>query len=244
MLRNNTLALQGFWIVAALMFAISCSNREATAGTKILSAKAFSEEMKSNPGILIDVRTPEETASGMIEGAKSIDFNSPDFAQNIAQLDKSKTIYVYCKSGGRSGDAVNQLGKLGYQAVGLEGGIMAWSAAGFVLSNASQNAPGEGMSVAQFMEQVKSDKIVLVDFNAVWCKPCKLMWPEIEKLSETYSGKLQVMTVDVDKNPELSNYFKIQGIPMIQFYKAGNKVDESMGLLKFDQLEAILKKHL
>jgi rhodanese-related sulfurtransferase len=96
-----------------------------------LDAEAFSTAMQKSPGIVLDVRTDEEVARGIIPGAIIIDFYQDDFKKQLKKLDKSKPIYVYCASGGRSGDAVDMLTQMGYtQVFNLAGGIKAWKAAG------------------------------------------------------------------------------------------------------------------
>jgi len=77
------------------------------------------------------VRTPDEWASGTIKGATKMNFFDKDFNAQLEKLDKTKPVYVYCKSGGRSGKATKQMKKMGFTAVyNLVGGIGAWDAAG------------------------------------------------------------------------------------------------------------------
>lgn len=92
-----------------------------------VSAEEFKKLMTEKPGQLIDVRTPQEFESGNIEGAKNIDFYSADFSEQLDQLDKTKPVYVYCKSGGRSGQAKEILTEKGFTTVyNLIGGYSNW----------------------------------------------------------------------------------------------------------------------
>ena len=76
---------------------------------------------------LIDVRKPDEFASGHIENAVNMNFYDEDFEAQIKNLDKDKDVYIYCRSGGRSGKAAKQLEELGFTKVyDLEGGILNW----------------------------------------------------------------------------------------------------------------------
>lgn len=97
-----------------------------------LTAAQFKEKMK-DPGIVIlDVRTPQETAAGKIKGAKEIDFLAGNFEEKINGLDKDKTYLVYCRSGNRSGSAGKIMSKNGFKQVyNLKGGYMGWQAAGY-----------------------------------------------------------------------------------------------------------------
>jgi rhodanese-related sulfurtransferase len=76
--------------------------------------------------VLLDVRTPAEFQSGSISKSVNIDFMASDFISKAEKLDKSKTYFVYCRSGNRSGQAVSILKKLGIKAFNLSGGIGAW----------------------------------------------------------------------------------------------------------------------
>jgi len=82
----------------------------------------------ANPNIqLIDVRTPKEYEEGHIENAQLINYYSKNFKENIQELDKEKPVYVYCKSGYRSGNSSKILAELGFKEIyDLKGGYMAW----------------------------------------------------------------------------------------------------------------------
>lgn len=76
---------------------------------------------------LVDVRTPDEYADGHIKNAKNINFFDDNFADQMSKLDKSKEIYVYCRSGKRSGKASKQLEEMGFTKVyDLQGGFLNW----------------------------------------------------------------------------------------------------------------------
>lgn len=92
----------------------------------------FAKLMAEKPGQVLDVRTPEEWATGVIAGARFIDFNAGGFkAAAPAQMDKARPVYVYCAAGGRSYRAGKQLKELGFTEVyDLVGGMEAWKEAG------------------------------------------------------------------------------------------------------------------
>ncbi len=90
----------------------------------------FSAETLKEGALLVDVRTPEEFGQGHLEGALNIDWFAPDFASRWEGIDKDKTIYVYCKVGGRSAKAAQKLDSLGFRhVVNLTGGYDAYLAA-------------------------------------------------------------------------------------------------------------------
>ncbi|MDZ4804190.1 MAG: thioredoxin [Candidatus Eisenbacteria bacterium] len=78
-------------------------------------------------------------------------------------------------------------------------------------------------------EVLKSETPVMVDFWAVWCGPCKQIGPIIEDLADNYAGKVKVVKVDIDSNPNLSMKYSIRSIPTILFFKNGNVVDQVVG---------------
>ena len=90
----------------------------------------FAELVNKGEGQLLDVRTPEEWSEGIIKGALKINFFEANFSEQLNNLDKTKPVYVYCKSGGRSGKASNQLRNKGFTVYNLIGGISAWKAEG------------------------------------------------------------------------------------------------------------------
>ncbi|MFC2138651.1 thioredoxin [Bacteroidota bacterium] len=86
------------------------------------------------------------------------------------------------------------------------------------------------VSDANFDEQVvKSDKLVLVDFWAEWCGPCRMVAPIVKELSEDYEGKIVVAKLDVDSNPETAGKYGIRNIPTVLFFKGGKVVDKQVG---------------
>ena len=84
---------------------------------------------------------------------------------------------------------------------------------------------------------INAERPVVVDFWAAWCGPCKMVAPEMEKLAEKYEGKVDVVKVDVDANPGLSQAFNILSIPVIAFFKPGQQPQGVVGFRPLEQLE-------
>ena len=90
------------------------------------------QENKDNPNfVILDVRTPEEYLSGHIENAVNLDYYSDTFRNDLDKLDKNKTYIIYCRSGGRSGNALNIMKELDFREVyNVLGGITKWKSEG------------------------------------------------------------------------------------------------------------------
>jgi thioredoxin 1 len=80
--------------------------------------------------------------------------------------------------------------------------------------------------------------VVMVDFWAVWCGPCRMIAPTIEELAKDYAGKIKVGKLNTDENADIASRFKIMGIPTIIFFKDGQKVDQIVGAVPKPQLKS------
>jgi thioredoxin 1 len=86
-------------------------------------------------------------------------------------------------------------------------------------------------------EVLKSQGLVMIDFWAAWCGPCRMISPTVEELSKEYSGKLKVLKLNTDENSEIASQYKIMGIPTIMFFKDGVKLDQIVGVVPKQQLK-------
>jgi thioredoxin 1 len=84
---------------------------------------------------------------------------------------------------------------------------------------------------------LKNEKPVVVDFWAAWCGPCRMVSPELEKLAEKYEGAIEVVKVDVDANPAVSQAFNILSLPTIAFFQPGKQPMGVVGFRPLEQLE-------
>ena len=91
---------------------------------------------------------------------------------------------------------------------------------------------------------LKADLPVLVDFWAPWCGPCRLITPMVEELSKTYDGKLKVVKLNTDENPQIATNYHISGIPSLLLFKDGQVADQLVGAVPKARLDKMISQHI
>lgn len=203
--------------LALLVFVLASCNGQTQKNSKLIDPVAFKKEIAATPNAqILDVRTPEEYASEHLQNAKNVNWLSADFVANTSKYDKSKPVFVYCKSGGRSHKAAEKLAELGFtNIIELEGGILKWDAAGL-------SKPAEkwiGITQKEYADLLNSDKKVLIDFYAEWCAPCKKMTPYLLKMQKELGDKMVIIRLDADQNKSLLSEMKISELPTLLLYE-------------------------
>lgn len=227
-----------------VLFITSCSNGQNQGGEKTdLSPKEFNALYKKMEGAqLVDVRTPGEYTQGFIENSVNMDYNSGNFSSLSSKLDKNQPVFIYCLSGGRSGSAADELRESGFKTVyELDGGIMKWNAEGLPLVTKNSAPKEKGMSQNDFEKLLKTDKTVLIDYYAEWCVPCKKLKPILEQINTEMNGEVEIIRIDIDKNPELAKIYKIESIPLLQVYKNQKMTWSNIGFLEKEEIVKHLK---
>lgn len=204
---------------------------------EILAPSDFNQAIQSNGIQLLDVRTSGEFESGHIKGALQADWtNKTQFQERVVALDHSKTVYVYCLSGGRSGAAMEWMLANGFKkVVNLKGGVNAWGQA---------NLPLEGIQLVPqiskktFLASIPTDKIVLVDVGAEWCPPCKKMEPIVNQLE---TKGTTVIKVDGGAQKEMCKEMQIGAFPTFIVYKNGVETFRKTGLSTLEELKKALE---
>ncbi len=98
---------------------------------------------------------------------------------------------------------------------------------------------------ANFEQEVlQSDKLVVLDFWAQWCGPCRQIAPIIDELATEYEGKAVIGKVDVDSSTEITSKFSIRNIPTVLFIKNGQMVDKLVGAQSKTKFVDTIEKHL
>ena len=96
----------------------------------------------------------------------------------------------------------------------------------------------------EFAAEAMKAPTAVVDFNATWCGPCRMLAPVLEDISEKYEGKVSFYSVDVDESPALAMQFRVSSVPCLVLMKGGQFVDQSIGFRPEPQLTAWIDSHL
>lgn len=97
--------------------------------------------------------------------------------------------------------------------------------------------------MSKFGELLKSKPLVLVDFHATWCGPCKMLSPIITRVAKKAGDHVRIVKIDVDKNKSLAETLGVRGVPTLILYKNGEKVWRESGVIQERYLLSILQQH-
>ncbi len=93
-------------------------------------------------------------------------------------------------------------------------------------------------------EIIDSKSTAMVDFWTPWCGPCRMMGPIVDKLADEHAGKVNIAKVNIDDNPDLAAKYNVTTIPTLVFFKDGDSVYTSIGVVSEDELNKIIKEKL
>lgn len=93
-------------------------------------------------------------------------------------------------------------------------------------------------------EVMEATELVVVDFWASWCGPCRLLEPHLQRLASVYPGRVKVVKVDVDEEADLAQQFQIRSIPTLFLYKNGSFIEAKSGLMQYPALEEWVESRL
>lgn len=221
--------------VVFFLLAFGC-NSDAQKNAE-LSADEFEKGLANKEVQLLDVRTAGEFRNGHIKGSLQANWNDQqEFTDRTSSLDKTKPVFVYCLSGGRSRAAAAWLIENGFQnVVNMEGGFNSWKRLGKPVEGM---ADIKQMTLADYQQQVTGKEYVLVDFGAEWCPPCRKMEPIInEFLAE--NKLITFLKIDGGVHTDLMKQLNAEGLPTFILLKNGREVWRNKGILTKEELNKI-----
>ena len=236
---NKTL-LSTFLLVSFISL-IACND---ISSQRVSAEDFYTKLVDDNSSIIIDVRTPEEFSKGHLRNALNINWFDENFESQVEILSRERPVFIYCLSGGRSAKALDKISGMGFKnSYELDGGILEWRKNNYPESIIKVDHE-KSLSVNEFSELITSDKIVMVDYFAKWCAPCKVMEPFLDDLSEKYSDKLKFIRIDYDQNLPLVKSLGVQGLPVIQIYYDNQLLWSQDGFSDKNTIETQIKKYL
>jgi rhodanese-related sulfurtransferase len=225
-------------IIAVLVFlSFSAMNLMAQNAVDVhVFEKGISKDVQ-----LLDVRTQEEFNQGHLANAMLADWNEKDeFVRRIDAMDKNQPVYIYCLSGRRSAAAASLLREKGFfQVTEMEGGINAWKQADKPLEGAAVSTQ---ISNDSYQAMLGSSSLVLVDFGALWCPPCRKMEPVLKEI-EKENPAITLIRIDAGSQPALMKANQVSEMPTYVLYKEGTEVWRTTGLTEKGEISAAINKY-
>jgi thioredoxin 1 len=217
---------------------LSCSSQ------KLALAPADFEQKLNTPNgnfQLIDLRKPEVYDAGHIKNASNIPAETSDFEKSLLKLDKSKPVLIYSQSD-CDATTLKKIHKSGFKTYALKGGIDAWENAGKPIVETPKLKP-VGLTMDGFQKIINTNPVVLFDFGATWCGPCRMLAPIVNEVANEKKSQLLVINVDIDQNRELSQQLYIFNIPFLILYKNGKRVWNGEGYMEKQTLVEAIEKN-
>tara|TARA_B100000212_G_C27317043_1_gene508404 strand:- start:33 stop:737 length:705 start_codon:yes stop_codon:yes gene_type:complete len=220
---------------------ISCNQDK----NNLVSANKFSEIISNDKSvIIIDVRTPDEFNKGHLKNSLNVNWFDENFDENLNIFSKDLPVMVYCLSGGRSSKANERIKSLGFKNVyELDGGILEWRKNKLPEATLNNNFKNS-LTVEDFNNFIETDKIVLVDYYANWCAPCKIMEPYLDEISNEYSNSLELVRINYDKNLPLVRSLEVYGLPVLQIFKDKKLLWSHVGFIEKSLVVDEVKKYI
>jgi len=195
--------------------------------------------LQDNPGVLLDIRTPEEVSKGFLKNASFINFYDENFLQKASWVKKNQPIYVYCHAGGRSSKAAEMLIELGFREVyNLVGGYSKWVEDGYLVEKGLKNIKGPN---SKFFSKQEIDGIlqtkqsVVLVFKTPWCLPCKKLDAVLDSFSKN-RPTWEVVKINMDTNQDLAEYYEVKSVPTLLFFKDSKQLSSHIGFINLEDL--------
>jgi len=233
--------------LASVLLILTSYSKDPVRNYKQLDAVEFNLLINSKPGVLLDVRTIGEYQNGHIEEAGQLNYYALDFKQKLSLLPKDQPIYLYCNTGYRSERAARILSEEGYTRIyNLEHGIMEWNLMELPVAVDPDARPDREnlYTPDDFNKLIASQSLVMIDFYAPWCAPCRSMMPMIDSLMVAYHPDIKIVKINVDASKTLAKELKLNSVPYFRFYRNGKESKSLTGVQSKNDLVALLGSYL
>ena len=195
--------------------------------------------LEDNPGVLLDVRTPEEVSNGFLTNASFINFYDENFLQKASWIKKNQPIYIYCHAGGRSYKAAEMLIELGFREVyNLVGGYSKWVEDGYQFEKDLKNIKvpnSKSLSSHELDSILQTNQNVVLVFKTPWCLPCKKLDAVLDSFSKNRPN-WEVVKINMDTNRHLAENYEVKSVPTLFFFKESKQLSSHVGYISLDDL--------
>lgn len=233
-----------FAVIFALVLHSTVWAQDNKAKPELLSFEEFEAKLKqASPNAqILDARTPEEFKQNHLKGAINVSVaDEAELQKQIDQLDKKKPVFVYSINNGRSVVLVTKLKAQNFtEAYALPGGISKWIGAGRPV----ETIQGQGLTVKEYNQLIKSDKLVLVDVHSKYCPGCVKLLPVVDSVAREKSDVLKVVKLELFENKQLGKELNIEAIPTLILYKGDKIVWQKSGFTPKATLDEIIREEI
>lgn len=239
--KTNTFAsmLKPLVLLLFLLSFYACKNNAVGK----LDIDAFNQIASNNNAQIIDLRPKAEFDSGHIVNAASFVPNSPELDAYIDLLYKDVPVCIVGGSIEHNAKLIEALKYNGFKSINeLNGGMSAWINAKLPIQKTLPKKIYPNDTI-KFDDAINGDKLVMVDFNATWCKPCKMMQPSIDRVHDERYNEVIVYSIDVDQFPQYNEKYQIKGIPLVMLFKNGKTLHRSEGYLEENKINQLIDKN-
>ena len=234
--------IKSIYFFALISLVSSCGNISSDVNSENqvvnIDHEKFSNLTETNSGVILDVRTKEETLNGHLLNASFIDFYDADFAEKASWIKKGQPIYVYCHAGGRSAKAAEILIGLGFNEVyNLVGGYSNWSNSGYPIKKGLELniSDLDVYTTAQIDDMLNTNANTLLVFKTPWCLPCKKLDPVLDEFTREYKN-WSVVVVNMDANFQLAQHYSVKSVPTLLAFDKATIVFKHVGFINYDDL--------
>ena len=234
-MKTKTLLLASLLLFAA----VSLKAQQATLPFDAFETKLAQAGTRAQ---ILDARSEEEYTQNHLKGSVSFSVaDQADFAKKTQKLDKNAPVFIYSIGNGRSGQLAKQLRETGFiDVTELPGGLSKWIGSGHEV----ESTVGPGLSLAEFQSQVKSPKLVLVDFGSRYCGSCKKLAPTVDELEKKHASGLKVIRIEAYENKALIKELGITSLPTLVLYKSDKEVWKKAGVTPKSEIQATIVESL